>query len=204
MFKIWCARCGQVYELPEGLAETGIKCTVCGHIQRIPRERAYELAREVAAGRSPSVTPAAGSGDPPRSDAAPSPAASRQATQTRPIRLSSLLRDASHIQGFSVALLSLSIADLLMTYVLFRASRMFYESNPVAQWFFERWNMVGLVLFKFSVIGGVIVLAEIVERHRPKWGKGVLAVGCVAAGYAFAHGLRLYLGFGDGAPMGAE
>ncbi len=63
----------------------------------------------------------------------------------------------------------------------------------MAQWFFARWNMAGMALFKFGVMGGVIALGEIIERKRPGWGRFVLGVGCVAAAYAVITGLRLYM-----------
>jgi hypothetical protein len=86
-----------------------------------------------------------------------------------------------------------------MTYALLRAGRGVYEANPVARWFFARWNMAGMVGFKFAIIAGVIALAELIERRRPGRGKFVLAVGCLGAIYAVAVGLRLYLGLGLGA-----
>ena len=64
----------------------------------------------------------------------------------------------------------------------------------MARWFFARWNMAGMVLFKFTLIGGVIALSELIERHRPGWGRFVLLVGCLGAGYAVYQGLRLTLG----------
>jgi hypothetical protein len=85
------------------------------------------------------------------------------------------------------------MADLFMTYTLLRTGPHFFESNPVAQWFFARWNMAGMALFKFSVMAGVIALGEIIERHRPGWGRFVLALGCLGAAYAVFTGLRLYL-----------
>ncbi|MFO0959640.1 MAG: DUF5658 family protein [Isosphaeraceae bacterium] len=94
----------------------------------------------------------------------------------------------------------MSAADVFTTYLLLRTSPTFYESNPVAQWFFARWNMAGMVLFKFSVIAGVIAIGEYVERRRPGWGRFVLLVGCVGAAYAVAKGLSLYRGHGAAAP----
>jgi hypothetical protein len=63
--------------------------------------------------------------------------------------------------------------------------------------------MAGMVFFKFSVIGGVILLSEIIERKRPGWGRMVLLVGCIGAVYAVFQGGRLYLA-ADDAPMAAE
>lgn len=111
--------------------------------------------------------------------------------------------EPSRLQGLSVCLLALSAADLFTTFTLLRTSPAFYESNPVAQWFFQRWNVAGLVLFKFGVIGGVIALGEYLERTRPGRGRLVLLVGCAAAAIVVGQGLRLYLGHGFPAPADA-
>jgi hypothetical protein len=81
-----------------------------------------------------------------------------------------------------------------MTASLLHAHPAFYESNPLAHWFFARWNLAGMVLFKFSLVAGVIALSELIERRRPGWGKLILWLGCLGALYAFAKGFRLYLG----------
>jgi hypothetical protein len=57
----------------------------------------------------------------------------------------------------------------------------------------ERWDIAGMVGFKFSLIAGVILLSEIIERKRPGWGRFVLLVGCIGAVYAVFTGGRLYL-----------
>jgi hypothetical protein len=106
--------------------------------------------------------------------------------------------ESSQVQGLAVVLLALSVADLLMTFTLLRAHPAFIEGNPVARWFFHRWNMAGMALFKFGVIGGVIALAELIERRRPGWGRFVLLVGSVGAGYAVWKGLALYTGHARG------
>lgn len=85
---------------------------------------------------------------------------------------------------------ALSAADLFMTYRLLWKSR-FYESNPIAQFFFSRWNIAGLTLFKFGLVIFIIVLAEIIERHRPRVGQAILILGCAAATAAAIHGYRL-------------
>ena len=92
-------------------------------------------------------------------------------------------------------LLSLSLTDLFVTFTLLRTSPRFYESNPVALWIFQRWNIAGMTIFKLSAIALAIALSELVERRRPGWGKFVLLVGCAATAAVIWHGLRLYLGF---------
>ncbi|MDX2038305.1 MAG: DUF5658 family protein [Isosphaeraceae bacterium] len=93
--------------------------------------------------------------------------------------------------GFeSVVFVLLSAADLFMTYRLLWKAR-FYESNPIAQFFFARWNIAGLTLFKFSLVIFIIVIAETIERYRPRVGRLILILGCVAAAAAAFHGYRL-------------
>ncbi len=106
-------------------------------------------------------------------------------------RDSALIVEPSRLERESVWLVLLSAADLIVTYRLMAQGGPFYESNPVAAWFFGRWDMAGMTLFKFAVIGGVIALGEIIERHRPGWGRAVLGLGCLAAALVVIHGLHL-------------
>jgi hypothetical protein len=123
----------------------------------------------------------------------PAPAIkARAAERTAPSRFS--IFDESQIQGIACGLLALSAADLFMTFALLRTSPTFFESNPVAQWFFARWNIAGMVAFKFSIVGAVIAASEFIERRRPGWGRFVLLIGCVGAAYALYRGISLYMG----------
>jgi len=110
--------------------------------------------------------------------------------------------EESQIQGLAVLLIVLSAADLLMTVTLLRASPRFFEGNPVANWFLARWNIMGLVMFKFGILGGVTVVSEFIERRRPGWGRFVLFIGCVGAAYAVYTGLNLYMGHVAVSPPG--
>ena len=62
--------------------------------------------------------------------------------------------------------------DLLMTYTLLRRGGGFYESNPIAKWWFARWNIAGMTIFKFLSLAVAIVASEVVERRRPGLGRG--------------------------------
>jgi len=110
--------------------------------------------------------------------------------------------EASLLELESFSLIALSAVDLLVTFALLQRSPSFYESNPVAQWFFLRWNMAGMTLFKFSAMSLVIVIGDYVERRRPGWGRGLLGVSCLATAVVVWQGLRLLLGQGhDGVPL---
>ena len=67
-----------------------------------------------------------------------------------------------------------------MTYALLRQGHVrFYETNPVALWFFRRWNIAGMTAFKFLLVGLIAALCELVERRRPGLGRRVLRLGCL-------------------------
>lgn len=188
MRKVWCARCGAEANLPRETSSSRVQCRVCGYVEEIPRGAEYPLAEP-----PPAPNPAT----PPLP---PAPEERHSEGEQAPSRLVALLhasgKEPSRLGAWSVLLLLLSAADLFTTYLLFRTSHVFYEANPVARLFFDRWNMAGMVLFKFSVIGGVIALAEYIERRRPGWGKAIMLIGCAAAAYAVVRGLRLFVGFG--------
>ncbi len=92
----------------------------------------------------------------------------------------------------SLLLLLVSILDVLMTHALLRQGLRFYESNPVAGWFFARWNMAGMVVFKFLVIATAIVACEVVERRRPEVGRRIARLGIVAGGGVAIYGAFLF------------
>lgn len=90
-------------------------------------------------------------------------------------------------------LVLLSVADLITTYALMRHGVGAYEANPIANWWFTRWNVAGLAAFKFAAIAGVIVVSEYAERRRPWRGRAVLWTGIIATAAVFVKGLSLYV-----------
>jgi predicted Zn finger-like uncharacterized protein len=205
-----CARCGTVFTIDEQLAGRKIRCQTCGQIQRIPIAPVTSVAKESRSALSvyalapePLTSP-------------PEKASERQVSTRKPRRTNTkqsvemnwhrLFRagtgESSLLEAESLGLIALSVADLLVTYALLQRSPAFYEANPVAQWFFVRWNIAGMALFKFSAMGLVVVIGEIVEHHRPGWGRGLLTVSCLATAAVVFQGLRLLFGHQDnGAPL---
>ena len=108
--------------------------------------------------------------------------------------LRSIVAGKAMLANESLLLVTLSACDLFMTYILLWQGGHFYEANPVARWFFERWNIAGMTAFKFGLVAIIIVLCETIERHRPRVGRAIVLLGCVAALIVSLHGLRLLLG----------
>ncbi len=197
-----CSRCGKPFSVTAALAGRKVRCLDCGMVQRVP----VSVSADTSSG---SVRRAESSGYPlakvPASAMRPVPDPKRaggaaMARKPREGRWRQLVREygaeSSFLEQEILLLVALSAADLLVTYYLLRQGPSFYESNPFAQWVFHRWNIAGMTLFKFGVIGGVIVIGEVAERRRPGLGRGLMAVSCVATAAVVAYGLRLLMGFG--------
>jgi hypothetical protein len=103
----------------------------------------------------------------------------------------SFIWSRSQVELLAFCLIALSMLDLLTTYALLRSFSECYEANPIADFFFKRWNILGMTLFKFSLVGVVITSSEIIERSRPRWGKVVLVFACLAAGVVVAKGMQI-------------
>lgn len=203
---------GENDRLPHGVSSgsgSGERCPSCGRLRQEHRSRLSEnpaIPPRPAPGQDHGVYELAGPLPSPPRTGKPSPRpAARVPSPSPPRPVLKLLREsllgAGKLQELSLCLIVLSVADIFITFALLSSSRAFYESNPIAQWFFARWNMAGMVVFKFASIGLAIALGEIIERRRPGWGKLVLVVGCMAAAVVVWHGLRLALGV-RGIPLG--
>jgi hypothetical protein len=56
-----------------------------------------------------------------------------------------------------------------------------------------RWNIAGMVGFKFLAISIAIVACEVVERRRPGVGRRILTLGIVAACGVVAYSVVLFI-----------
>jgi len=185
-----CGRCGARLTAASGEAGKRGRCRHCGMIQIIPEsEVGYALAEPPPPPEVRTASPSASArraGRPTWSDSSVWEVVSGW--------IHASARDRSAIEGESVALILLSLADLMVTYHLLRMGPGFYESNPIAQFFFARWNIAGMAVFKFSVVGFVVVAGEVVERSRPGLGRFVVLVGCIASAAVVCYGLKLAMG----------
>ena len=200
--KFWCARCGRAMYAGADQAGKAATCAGCGYAQSVPAAVRHETGDGGNGG--PGMEPKAGVYQfaAPPLERPGTRAGARELTEG-PVRspkdvlwdvIHGIALDHSRLQLPSLMLICLSIADILVTFRLLRISQAYYESNPVAYWFFSRWDMRGMIAFKFSSIALAIVAGEIIERRRPGLGRLVLWVGSVAATAVVWHGFRLYMG----------
>jgi MFS family permease len=74
---------------------------------------------------------------------------------------------------------ALGLADLVATsYLLGAAPGQFYESNPVARWWLDRWGWVGLASFKAATVLLALAAVGVVARRRRRVAGCILGFAC--------------------------
>ena len=85
-----------------------------------------------------------------------------------------------------------SVFDIVMTHRLIRTGR-FHESNPVAKFFYDRWDMDGMIFFKMAMVAFVVVLTQLIARRRPRWAHSVLYLAICVVSMVVIYSLLLLL-----------
>jgi hypothetical protein len=87
----------------------------------------------------------------------------------------------------------LSVLDFLMTWVLLqRQGDEVFESNPIADWWLQRYGWVGLAIFKALCVFLAAGLFLVVVRYRPRTGVGALNCACAAVMLVVVYSCCLY------------
>ncbi len=79
------------------------------------------------------------------------------------------------LQSETTIFILVNVLDIYLTYLLLNIGG--DETNPIANYFFRRWNIQGLVAFKMVVVAVVTVLAQVVARKNLKRAKQLLYIG---------------------------
>ncbi|RMF37411.1 MAG: hypothetical protein D6753_17585 [Planctomycetota bacterium] len=80
--------------------------------------------------------------------------------------------------------------DIVLTNILMRQGAI--EANPIAAFFFYRWNFSGLVAFKMALVAAICVIAQLIAVRNPQAARGVLVAGIVIVGTVVAYSALLW------------
>ncbi len=89
-----------------------------------------------------------------------------------------------------------SALDIFATYILLRDGN-FFESNPIAQFFFNRWCIKGMVYYKLGMVAGICSIAHVVSLRRPEWARRLLQFATVVVTIVVVYSLLLLLRHGQ-------
>jgi len=103
------------------------------------------------------------------------------------------------LQRESALFLIVNVLDVMMTYMMLsdapkpNGRAMFYESNPVAHWFFVGWGLYGIVVFKFTMVAVVEVIAQVVALRQLQLGRRLLEFGTLVVAVVVLYSMYLLL-----------
>jgi len=96
------------------------------------------------------------------------------------------------------AFVALNIMDLVMTFFLLDHGG-FRESNKIADYYLDRWGIVGMIWYKIIFVMLIVVIAQIVARKNVKTASWLLYFGCIAIGGVVIYSAYLYFAHGAAA-----
>ncbi len=86
-----------------------------------------------------------------------------------------------------------SALDVIITYLLLTRGG-FRESNPIAEWFWHGWGLHGIVSYKFGMVTLVVLVAQVIARHRIEIARRLLTFGTVIVVCVVAYSSLLLYG----------
>jgi hypothetical protein len=99
-----------------------------------------------------------------------------------------MMKTTRTLLGGCVLFALLGLADLALTaYLLRDRPGQFFESNPLARWWLDRWGWVGLIGFKAGLVLAVIATVLAVARWRPQTARRVLLFSCIATAAVLSY-----------------
>ena len=103
------------------------------------------------------------------------------------------------LQRESSLFLIASVLDVLMTCMLLEdltgvtGRTIFYESNPVARYFFQGWGLAGIVYFKFFMVGFIEVIAHVIALKNVAIGRRLLDFGTLVVSVVVVYSMYLLM-----------
>ncbi len=88
-----------------------------------------------------------------------------------------------------------SLADLGLTIYLVRhPSFSFYESNPIASWILYSWGILGMAVYKLSLVSLVCLIAYVISSQRRDIAQRLMSSACILVCCVVAYSVMLYIG----------
>lgn len=101
------------------------------------------------------------------------------------------------LQRESSLYLIVSVLDVLMTCLLLEdltgvtGRTIFYESNPVARYFWQHWELCGIIYFKFAMVAFIEVIAHVVALKNIAVARRLLEFGTLIVSVVVIYSMLL-------------
>ncbi len=103
-----------------------------------------------------------------------------------------VLKEQLPLQNETTYFILVNVLDIFLTYLLLVVGAV--ESNPIANFFLERWGFSGMIAYKMVMVAFVCVLAQIVARRNLPRARMLLWLGCLIVGAVVLYSVRLLVG----------
>lgn len=94
------------------------------------------------------------------------------------------------LQSETCFFILVSAFDVFATYLLL-ARGDHVESNPVARFFFDRWNIDGMIAFKFVMVAFVCVIVQLIARKKVETARYLLIFLTLVVGAVVVYSIFL-------------
>jgi hypothetical protein len=95
------------------------------------------------------------------------------------------------LQNETIWFIFINCLDIFMTFMLLCAGAM--EANPIANFFYKRWEFNGMVAFKLITVAAVCIIAQIVAQQKLEKARWLLYAGSVIVGLVVAYSFALLI-----------
>ena len=95
------------------------------------------------------------------------------------------------LQTETTAFILVNCLDIFVTYVLLRFGAV--ESNPIADYFMQKWNFAGAIVLKLGIVAIVTVIAQIIAIKKPKTARALLIGGSLLVGCVVIYSVLLFM-----------
>jgi hypothetical protein len=106
------------------------------------------------------------------------------------MEIKKLFADNLPFQNETTIFILVSALDIFMTYILLRFGAI--ESNPVANFVFQKWGFQGMIAFKLVIVSIVCVIAQLVATRKPATAQFLLNTGSVLTGSVVIYSVSLF------------
>ncbi len=100
-----------------------------------------------------------------------------------------LFREPIPLETETATFVLLSALDVLLTSLLLSGDG--EELNPIADFFYHRWQTNGLVMFKFVMVALVTVVIQIIARQHIEAARKVSIFACILVGAVVVYSTGL-------------
>lgn len=83
-----------------------------------------------------------------------------------------------------------NVLDVFMTYILIINGAI--ESNPLANYFLERWGFHAMLVFKLVIVALVCFIAQLIATKRIKTARFLLITGTLLVAAVVVYSMNLY------------